>query len=79
MSLWKSLQALSNLHYLFGGFMDYLWSRELVISNFGLADRKILPVVRNVPPSLFPNSITTARSCLRVFGWFLSLYPSVWG
>ncbi|GJT62064.1 hypothetical protein Tco_1005597 [Tanacetum coccineum] len=24
-----SLQALSDLYYLFGGFMDYLWSREL--------------------------------------------------
>nr|GEV37734.1 integrase, catalytic region, zinc finger, CCHC-type, peptidase aspartic, catalytic [Tanacetum cinerariifolium] len=36
---WRcSLQALSNLHYLFGGFMDYLWSRELDISNFGPAD-----------------------------------------
>ncbi|GJX73753.1 hypothetical protein Tco_0312348, partial [Tanacetum coccineum] len=34
-----SLQALSNLHYLFDGFMDYLWSRELNISNFGSADR----------------------------------------
>nr|GEY52693.1 integrase, catalytic region, zinc finger, CCHC-type, peptidase aspartic, catalytic [Tanacetum cinerariifolium] len=34
-----SLQALSDLHYLFGGFMDYLWSRELNISNFGPADR----------------------------------------
>nr|GEY49809.1 ribonuclease H-like domain-containing protein [Tanacetum cinerariifolium] len=33
-----SLQALSNLHYLFGGFMDYLWSRQLDISNFGPAD-----------------------------------------
>ncbi|GKF86586.1 hypothetical protein Tco_0254413, partial [Tanacetum coccineum] len=32
------LQALSNLHYLFGGFMDYLLSRELNISNFGPAD-----------------------------------------
>ncbi|GKC17210.1 hypothetical protein Tco_1171755, partial [Tanacetum coccineum] len=39
-----SLQALSNLYYLFGGFMDYLWSCELDISNFGPADRKILPV-----------------------------------
>nr|GEV39219.1 hypothetical protein [Tanacetum cinerariifolium] len=39
-----SLQALSNLYYLFGGFLDYLWSRELDISNFGLADRKIPPV-----------------------------------
>ncbi|GJR41241.1 elongation factor 1-gamma 2-like protein [Tanacetum coccineum] len=29
------LQALSDLYYLFDGFMDYLWSRELEISNFG--------------------------------------------
>ncbi|GKC96445.1 hypothetical protein Tco_1161887 [Tanacetum coccineum] len=35
----SSLQALSDLYYLFGGFMDYLWSHELNISNFGLADR----------------------------------------
>ncbi|GKD12389.1 hypothetical protein Tco_1196796 [Tanacetum coccineum] len=34
-----SLQALSNLYYLFSGFMDYLWSRELDISNFGPIDR----------------------------------------
>nr|GEV33795.1 hypothetical protein [Tanacetum cinerariifolium] len=33
-----SLQALSNLHYLFSGFMDYFWSCELNISNFGPAD-----------------------------------------
>ncbi|GJS99359.1 hypothetical protein Tco_0820529 [Tanacetum coccineum] len=39
-----SLQALSDLYYLFGGFMDYLWSCELDISNFSPADRKILPV-----------------------------------
>nr|GEV11336.1 hypothetical protein [Tanacetum cinerariifolium] len=39
-----SLQAFSDLYYLFGGFMYYLWSRELNISNFGPADRKILPV-----------------------------------
>ncbi|GKD80188.1 hypothetical protein Tco_1342809, partial [Tanacetum coccineum] len=38
------LQALSDLNYFFGGFMNYLWSRELDISNFGPADRKILPV-----------------------------------
>nr|GFA99055.1 putative reverse transcriptase domain-containing protein [Tanacetum cinerariifolium] len=38
-----SLQALSDLYYLFDGFMYYLWSRELNISNFGPADRKILP------------------------------------
>ncbi|GJY14012.1 hypothetical protein Tco_0383321, partial [Tanacetum coccineum] len=29
-----SLQALWDLYYLFGGFMDYLWSCELDISNF---------------------------------------------
>nr|GFB68498.1 putative reverse transcriptase domain-containing protein [Tanacetum cinerariifolium] len=39
-----SLQALLDLYYLFGGFMDYLWSYELNISNFGPADRKTLPV-----------------------------------
>nr|GEZ08768.1 reverse transcriptase domain-containing protein [Tanacetum cinerariifolium] len=33
-----SLQALLNLHYLFSGFMDYLWSHQLDISNFSLAD-----------------------------------------
>ncbi|GKE97995.1 hypothetical protein Tco_0021346, partial [Tanacetum coccineum] len=33
-----SLQALSDLYYLFSGFMDYLWSCELDISNFGLVD-----------------------------------------
>ncbi|GJZ29343.1 hypothetical protein Tco_0573990 [Tanacetum coccineum] len=34
-----SLQVLSDLYNLFDGFMDYLWSRELDISNFGPADR----------------------------------------
>ncbi|GJU45222.1 hypothetical protein Tco_1202488 [Tanacetum coccineum] len=34
-----SLQALSNLHYLLSGFMDYFWSRELNISNFAPANR----------------------------------------
>nr|GEV21247.1 hypothetical protein [Tanacetum cinerariifolium] len=34
-----SLQALSNLHYLFSGFMDYFWSRKLNISNFGPTNR----------------------------------------
>nr|GEY20011.1 zinc finger, CCHC-type [Tanacetum cinerariifolium] len=33
------MQALTNLHYLFSGFMDYFWSRELNISNFGPANR----------------------------------------
>nr|GEX65886.1 hypothetical protein [Tanacetum cinerariifolium] len=35
----SSLEALSNSHYLFSGFLDYLWSRQLDISNFGPADR----------------------------------------
>nr|GEU47669.1 hypothetical protein [Tanacetum cinerariifolium] len=35
----SSLEALSDLYYLFGGFMYYLWSRELNITNFGPADR----------------------------------------
>ncbi|GJR41307.1 hypothetical protein Tco_1216991 [Tanacetum coccineum] len=53
--MWKidtfpSLQALSDLYYLFYGFMDYLWSRQLDISNFGLEDRKILPVESFVVP-----------------------------
>ncbi|GKB46379.1 hypothetical protein Tco_0897132 [Tanacetum coccineum] len=39
-----SLQALLDLYYLFYGFMDYLWSCQLDISNFGPADRKILLV-----------------------------------
>ncbi|GKD39882.1 hypothetical protein Tco_1260089 [Tanacetum coccineum] len=39
-----SLQVLSDLYYLFSGFMDYLWSCQLDISNFALANRKILPV-----------------------------------
>nr|GEU48846.1 hypothetical protein [Tanacetum cinerariifolium] len=34
-----SLQALSNFHYLFSGFMDYFWSRKLNISNFGPTNR----------------------------------------
>nr|GEW89008.1 hypothetical protein [Tanacetum cinerariifolium] len=34
-----SLQALSNLHYLFSGFMDYFWSCKLNISNFLPANR----------------------------------------
>ncbi|GJR50079.1 hypothetical protein Tco_1400600 [Tanacetum coccineum] len=38
----SSLQALSDLNYLFGGFMDYLSSRELDISNLGPADRLLL-------------------------------------
>ncbi|GKD55508.1 hypothetical protein Tco_1288895 [Tanacetum coccineum] len=34
-----SLLALSNLYDLFSGFMDYFWSCELNISNFGPANR----------------------------------------
>ncbi|GKB42009.1 hypothetical protein Tco_0886951 [Tanacetum coccineum] len=44
-----SLQALSNLYYLFVRFIDYLWSRELDISNFGLAYRKIIPMSLKPP------------------------------
>ncbi|GKF16691.1 hypothetical protein Tco_0061609, partial [Tanacetum coccineum] len=32
-----SLQALSNLHYLFSGFMDYFWSRRDEMCGFGEA------------------------------------------
>ncbi|GJY66572.1 hypothetical protein Tco_0468810 [Tanacetum coccineum] len=45
-----SLQALSNLYYLLGSFMDYLWSCKLNISNFGPADRKILPMFQDDMP-----------------------------
>ncbi|GJS73110.1 putative ribonuclease H-like domain-containing protein [Tanacetum coccineum] len=34
-----SLQALSNLHYLVSGFMDYFWSCKLNISNFSPSNR----------------------------------------
>nr|GEX11950.1 hypothetical protein [Tanacetum cinerariifolium] len=34
----SSLQALSNLYYLFSGFMDYFWSCKLNISNFSPAN-----------------------------------------
>ncbi|GKA98822.1 hypothetical protein Tco_0826759 [Tanacetum coccineum] len=40
-----SLQALTNLHDLFSGFLNYFWSRKLRISNFGPANRKILPMM----------------------------------
>ncbi|GJY76858.1 hypothetical protein Tco_0481974 [Tanacetum coccineum] len=39
-----SLQALSDVYYLFDGFIDYLWPRELDISNFSPSNRKILLV-----------------------------------
>nr|GEY11678.1 hypothetical protein [Tanacetum cinerariifolium] len=56
-----SLQVLSDLNYLFNGFMDYLWSRELNISNFGSADRKIIPVVNvSVTP---PKMRVAAEFC----------------
>ncbi|GJV20890.1 hypothetical protein Tco_1369910 [Tanacetum coccineum] len=48
-----SLQALSNLHYLCGGLMDYLWSCELDISNFGPVDRQPPPAEFR-PPSPSP-------------------------
>nr|GEU61104.1 reverse transcriptase domain-containing protein [Tanacetum cinerariifolium] len=69
----SSLQALSDLNNLFGGFMDYLWSRELNISNFGPADSgKCL-----FHP--FPKSITKARSISSSVWMVLSLCPSDWG
>ncbi|GKD80538.1 hypothetical protein Tco_1347377 [Tanacetum coccineum] len=37
-------RPLSDLNCFLGGFMDYFWSRKLNISNFGPADRKILPM-----------------------------------
>ncbi|GJT99347.1 reverse transcriptase domain-containing protein [Tanacetum coccineum] len=42
-----SLKALTNLHDLFSGFMNYFWSRELNISNFSPANRKILSMGEN--------------------------------
>ncbi|GJS33482.1 retrovirus-related pol polyprotein from transposon TNT 1-94 [Tanacetum coccineum] len=51
-----SLQVLSDLYNLFGGFMDYLWSRELDISNFGPADR-IHPSFHFLSLSSFPFRI----------------------
>ncbi|GJV34069.1 hypothetical protein Tco_1394469 [Tanacetum coccineum] len=74
-----SLQALSNFHYLFGGFMDYLWSRELDISNFGPADRKILPVVSVSPPfpKIYNHVVLEAMSSSCLDG-FLHFCPSVW-
>ncbi|GKD74469.1 hypothetical protein Tco_1332751 [Tanacetum coccineum] len=44
----SSLQSLSDLYYLFRGFMDYLWSCKLEISNFGLADRINLPMMMDI-------------------------------
>nr|GEW64090.1 hypothetical protein [Tanacetum cinerariifolium] len=44
----KVLQVLSNLHYLFSGFIDYFWSLKLNISNFGPANRKILPMIIDI-------------------------------
>ncbi|GJU69867.1 hypothetical protein Tco_1256126, partial [Tanacetum coccineum] len=41
------LQALSNLQYLFSGFMDYFWSRKLNISNFGSVNRSLKIVMEN--------------------------------
>ncbi|GJZ67073.1 reverse transcriptase domain-containing protein [Tanacetum coccineum] len=67
-----SLQALSNLYYLFGGFMDYLWSRKLNISNFGPADRKILPVV---PSGRTSNALSIPRRFLA--SMFSSLIASL--
>ncbi|GJW20257.1 hypothetical protein Tco_0030879 [Tanacetum coccineum] len=69
----SSLQVLSDLYYLFGGFMDYLWSRELDISNFGPADRKILPVV---PSGCTLNALSIP--CRFSALMFSSMIASVW-
>ncbi|GJV70186.1 hypothetical protein Tco_1485695 [Tanacetum coccineum] len=58
-----NLQALSNLYYLFSGFMDYLWSCELDISNFGPTDRKILPVESLVVSATNRVSLYPDTSC----------------
>ncbi|GJT11030.1 hypothetical protein Tco_0858072 [Tanacetum coccineum] len=61
----SSLKALSNLYYLFSGFMDYLWSRELDISNFGLAYRKILPMIMDIS-TLCRETISFIYNLVRV-------------
>ncbi|GJX93258.1 hypothetical protein Tco_0347844 [Tanacetum coccineum] len=45
-SLTGLLQLASVVEFVlsFNGFMDYLWSHELNISNFGTTDRNILPM-----------------------------------
>nr|GEV90730.1 putative ribonuclease H-like domain-containing protein [Tanacetum cinerariifolium] len=53
-----SLQTLSDLSYLFGGFMDYFWSYELNISNFSPADRKILPMENSTNESGCEMTVT---------------------
>nr|GEV56250.1 hypothetical protein [Tanacetum cinerariifolium] len=68
----SSLHALSDLNYLFGGFMYYLWSRELNISNFSQSDRKILPVV---PSGRTSNALSIPHKSASMFS---SLIASVW-
>ncbi|GKB54148.1 hypothetical protein Tco_0904901 [Tanacetum coccineum] len=63
-----SLQALSNFYYLFSGFMDYLWSCELDISNFGPTDRKILPMSRD----------DMSYSCLTEYPKHSTLTARIW-
>ncbi|GJU86545.1 hypothetical protein Tco_1294091 [Tanacetum coccineum] len=71
-----SLQALSDLHYLFGGFMDYLWSREFGIFTLG-PTRQENSTSGKCLSHLFSKSITHAQS---MSVWMvLSLCPSVWG
>ncbi|GKC04655.1 hypothetical protein Tco_0996265 [Tanacetum coccineum] len=69
-----SLQTLSNLHYLFSGFIDYLWSCELDISNFGPADRKILLVESGCETTVTIRDDRYRFSTLM----FSSLIASVW-
>ncbi|GKF31724.1 hypothetical protein Tco_0101522, partial [Tanacetum coccineum] len=68
-----SLQALSYLYYLFGGFMDYLWSRKLDISNFGPADRKILPVNLDVKRLLLSEMMDIGTPCRETISFIYNL------
>nr|GEU89276.1 putative reverse transcriptase domain-containing protein [Tanacetum cinerariifolium] len=66
-----SLQALSNLHYLFRGFMDYLWSLELDISYFGPAD--MLEAYLRVLDGSFTLSIDVGTPCRETISFIYNL------
>ncbi|GJT74804.1 hypothetical protein Tco_1041529 [Tanacetum coccineum] len=62
----SSLQELSNLYYPFGGFMDYLWSREFEHLQLQPSRQKILPVSKDDIPYSYlieypKHSALTAR------------------
>ncbi|GJX00815.1 hypothetical protein Tco_0184728, partial [Tanacetum coccineum] len=81
------LKALSDLYYLFDGFMDYLWSRELDISNFDPADRIILPVgaratgaaprIKSIWNSTWRTGGRLGRSSGKTFGNSLTTVPGL--